>query len=90
MIIFLFKNCASLQQFQWHSQILSSSFKYSYKRLEQLYKASVENHLITVILFRNYGHLKLYIILCISSVLIIFYIDRTICGKGTLKEQFED
>ena len=60
-----------------HSGILSPSFKYVYISLNQSYKTAVQKDLMRVILFRTYEHLKLYIILYIFYVAIIFLIYQT-------------
>ena len=109
MIIFLFKNCAWLQQFdmeiesfKWHTLnekmlwknqhvngLLSSfsnyyniresypiSFIYAYISLKRSYKTPAKKNLIILILFRSYEHLKLYIIIYIFDILIIFFIYK--------------
>ena len=47
-------------------------FKYVYMSLKQSYKTPVKKNLMTIILFKTYEHLKLFIILCIFHVLITF------------------
>ena len=61
-----------------HSQTLSPSFKYAYISLKQSYKTPIKKDFMRIIFFRTYEGLKLYIILCIFCVLMIFYIYQTI------------
>ena len=62
----------------WHSRILSSSFKYMYVNLERSYEAFVGKDLMRTILFESNQHLKLYVILCVLHILIMFMIYQSL------------
>ena len=71
-------SCINIFKQLWHSQTLSSSFRYYYISFKQSYKISVKKDWMRIILFRTYEHLKLYIILRIFHILKTFYIYQTL------------
>ena len=62
----------------WHSRILSTSFRYMYVNLERSYKAFVGKDLMRTILFESNQYLKLYVILCVLHILIMFMIYQSL------------
>ena len=73
--------CVIIFQQLYHSRTLSPSSKDAYISLKQSYKTPVKKDLMRIILFRTYEHLKLYIILYIFHVLMIFFIYQTMHSR---------
>ena len=71
-------NCISNFEQLQHWQTLTPSFNYTYISLEGSYGAALKKGLMRTFLFKSNQRLKLYIIICILYVLIIFMIYQTV------------